>query len=245
MAGRWLLLLDFDGTLVPLASDPDQVRLDPPVRQVLRRLANHPGVNVYIISGRRLANLRRFVTIPGLHLLGLHGWERPGASLPPGERRLLREAKRWLDLRLPRSPGIELEDKGLGLAVHTRGATLPAARLARHITRQARDRFHPGLHLLAGKKIWELLPAAIAGKGPATRRLLAKHPRRALPIFIGDDASDELAFAVLRDGLTLHVGGKNGTKAKFWLRDPAEVREFLERLEGVISCKKPGVRSNS
>jgi trehalose-phosphatase len=98
---------------------------------------------------------------------------------------------------------------------------------------------------LAGKKIWELLPAAIAGKGPATRRLLAKHPRRALPIFIGDDASDELAFAVLRDGLTLHVGGKNGTKAKFWLRDPAEVREFLERLEGVISCKKPGVRSNS
>jgi trehalose-phosphatase len=239
------LLLDFDGTLVPLASDPDQVRLDPVVRQVLRRLANHPRATVYIISGRRLASLRRVATVPGLHLLGLHGWERRGVSFPRGERRLLREAKRWLAPRLPRSPGIKLEDKGLSLAVHHRGATRLAVQRARRVTRQARDRFRPGLHLLAGKKMWELLPAAVDGKGPATKWLLGKLPRRALPIFIGDDVSDETAFAVLPHGLTLHVGGKASTKARYWLRNPGEVREFLGRLEAMINCKRPSVRSNS
>ena len=118
-------------------------------------------------------------------------------------------------------------------------------RQARRVTRQARNRFRPGLHLLTGKKIWELLPAAVDGKGPVTRWLLGKLPRRALPIFIGDDVSDEAAFAVLPDGLTLHVGGKAGTKARFWLRDPGEVREFLERLEAMINGKGPRVHANS
>jgi trehalose 6-phosphate phosphatase len=233
-----LLLLDFDGTLVPLMDNPNGVSLDPPARRILHRLVHHRGSSVYIMSGRRLADLRRRVKVPGVRLLGLHGWETRGATLPPVHKCLLRKAKIWLDQWLPAPRGIEVEDKGYALAVHYRGANPPAARVAQRVMLVARDQFKPGLRLLKGKKIWELLPRAIAGKGPATRRLLSSLPASTLPIFVGDDTSDESAFAVLRHGLAVHVGGRTKTKAAFHLRDPREVREFLERLEAVISCKE-------
>ena len=242
---RWLLLLDFDGTLVPFLDDPNAVSLDPPVRQVLHRLAQHRGSSVYIMSGRRLADLRRRVRIPGVRLLGLHGWEGRGATLPGEQKRLLLQAKHWLARWLPALPGIEVEDKGYALAVHYRRALLPAVRVAGLVMLLARDLFRPGLYLLKGKKIWELLPRAIVGKGPATQGLLRKLPRNTLPIFIGDDVSDESAFAVLRHGLAVHVGGQAETQAPFCLHDPGEVREFLERLEAVISCKQSHPHSHS
>lgn len=234
---RWLLLLDFDGTLVPVNDDPGAVSLAPLTGQVLRRLARHRGSSVYIISGRRLADLRRRVKIPGVRLLGLHGWEKRGATLPPAQKQLLREAKLWLVERLPALPGIAIEDKGYALAVHYRGATLPATRVAARTLMAVRNHFRPGLRLLKGRKIWELLPRAIVGKGRATQGILRELPRDTLPIFIGDDTSDESAFAVLRHGLAVHVGCPTKTRAHFCLRDPGEVREFLERLEAVIACK--------
>ncbi|MGO8816583.1 MAG: trehalose-phosphatase [Terriglobia bacterium] len=234
-ANRWLLLLDFDGTLVPLVDNPTGVKLDPPVRRVLGALARQPGLSVYVMSGRRLADLRRLVKVRGIHLLGLHGWESHGAALPPSQKQVLHDAKIWLALELPAQPGILIEDKGYALAVHYRVAKPPAARIAQKVLRAARDRFHPGLRLLKGKKIWELLPRAIVGKGPATQGLLAKLPPDTLPIFIGDDTSDESAFAVLPHGLAVHVGDHAQTKAHFRLRDPGEVREFLERLAATRS----------
>ena len=97
-ANRWLLLLDFDGTLVPLIDNPNGVRLDAAVRRVLRGLARQPGLSVYVMSGRRLADLRRRVRVAGVHLLGLHGWESHGAALPPSQKQILHEAKIWLAL---------------------------------------------------------------------------------------------------------------------------------------------------
>jgi len=242
---RWLLLLDFDGTLAPLNDDPNGVSLAPSVRRVLRRLARHPGSSVYILSGRRLADLRQRARVPGVRLLGLHGWEKRGVTLPPAQKRLLRQAKLWLSQWRPAPSGIKVEDKGYALAVHYRGAKPPAVRLAEQVMLAARDHFQPDLRLLKGKKIWELLPRAIVGKGPVTQSLLAGFPVDTLPIFIGDDTSDESAFAVLRHGLAVHVGGQTKTKANFCLRDPGEVREFLERLEAVISCKESSPHSNS
>ncbi len=241
----WLLLLDFDGTLVPLIDNPDGVSLSPPVRRVLRRLAQHTGLSVYVMSGRRLSDLRRHVKVAGVHLLGLHGWERHGATLPPAQKQLLHQAKLWLAQRLPALPGVLLEDKGYALAIHYRGAKLAAVEVAEQIMLDARDHFRPGLRLLKGKKIWELLPRAIVGKGPSTQRLLAGFPADTLPIFIGDDISDESAFAVLQHGLAIHVGGHTKTKATFRLRDPGEVEEFLDRLEGVISSNGSSPHSKS
>jgi trehalose 6-phosphate phosphatase len=197
------------------------------------------------MSGRRLADLRQRATVPGVRLLGLHGWEKRGAALPPAQKQLLPQAKLWLAQRLPAAPGIKVEDKGYALAVHYRGAKPSAVRVAEQVMLVARDQFRPGLRLLKGKQIWELLPRAIVGKGPVTQSLLAELPGDTLPIFIGDDTSDESAFAVLRHGLAVHVGGQSKTEAAFCLRDPAEVGEFLERLEAVISCKESSPHSNS
>jgi len=244
-ASHWALILDFDGTLVPVVENPHEVSLDPSVRRVLRRLAQHPGTSVYIMSGRRLADLRRQVGVPGVHLLGLHGWERRGAKLPPEQKDLLLQAKQWLAEWLPPLTGVMVEDKGGILAVHYRGARLPEVRFAEHVMLIARDQFRPGLRLLKGKKIWELIPRAIPGKGPITQGLLELMPAGTLPILIGDDASDEAAFAVLRNGLAIHVGGKVKTRANFCLHDPGEVREFLGRLEAVISCREPHPHSSS
>jgi trehalose 6-phosphate phosphatase len=242
---RWLLLLDFDGTLAPIMDDPDRVRLDSKVARVLRRLARGRESSVYIMSGRRLADLRKRVKIPGVRLLGMHGWEKRGAKLPPEQKQLLHQAKIWLAEHLPALPGIAVEDKGYALAVHYRGAKLAAAKTASQVLRSTRDHFRPGLRLLKGRSIWELLPQAIVGKGRATEGLLRGLPADTLPIFIGDDTSDEAAFAVVPHGLAVHVGERIKTKAQFSLRDPGEVLEFLERLEAVKSVRRPVRRSRS
>jgi trehalose 6-phosphate phosphatase len=239
------LLLDFDGTLVPVADNRNDVNLDPAVRRVLRRLVRCPGWSVYIMSGRRLADLRELIRVPGIRLLGLHGWERRGATLPPHEKQLLHQAKGWLTQRLPAPPGIELEDKRYAIAVHYRGAKLPVVRVAERVMLAAAKNFRSALHLLKGKQIWELLPRAILGKGPTTQSILRDLPAGTLPIFIGDDTSDESAFAVIQHGLAVHVGGRTKTSANFYLHDPGEVREFLERLEAVTACRQPQPHSNS
>jgi trehalose 6-phosphate phosphatase len=151
------------------------------------------------------------------------------------ERKILRTAKYLLKPVLSQAPGIWLEDKGLGLAVHCRGADSAAIQLARLIVQMVLRVFEPDLCLLKGKKIWELLPSRIQGKGPAVRTLFSQFPHAALPIFVGDDITDESAFAALRDGITVHVGNSSRTQARFWLRNPDEVVGFLERLEAEVT----------
>ena len=234
-AKGWLLLLDFDGTLTPITSHPRDSKLNPGVGRILRRLAGNPRARVYVISGRPLAYLRRTLKVPGVHLLGLYGWERLGVSLPAGERRRLLKTKQWLGQRLANAPGIKLEDKGLALAIHYRGARLPVVRRARGVVREALACFQPWVRLQEGRKTWELLPPFIDGKAATARKLLARPRSRWLPICAGDDASDESAFAVIRRGLTIHVGRWTHTRARFWLRNSEEVKEFLGRLEDLAT----------
>src|SRR5271157_6030987 len=118
MASHWVLILDYDGTLVPIVGDPQGVSLDPRVRRVLRRLAQQAGMTVTIMSGRTLADLRGHVKAPGVRLLGLHGWEGHGAQLPSEQKELLVQARQWLAEWLPPLTGILVEDKGSVLAVH-------------------------------------------------------------------------------------------------------------------------------
>src|SRR5665213_3983546 len=75
---RVVVFLDFDGTLVNIAPLPDQVRMTPATRRVLQRLVRHPRVTVVVISGRRRAELLRYIGVPGIRYFGLYGWERSG-----------------------------------------------------------------------------------------------------------------------------------------------------------------------
>ena len=234
-AGRLVLFLDFDGTLTPIRRRPEDVPpLDLPTRRLLRRLANLPRLDAYVISGRRLADLRARVRVPGIHLLGLYGWE--GRGVPPArkERELILRLKRLLAARLAGMPRIWLEDKHLGIAVHYRGASPAEARAARVIVRGALERFKPQLRLIQERKTWQLLHCAVDGKDSAVRRLLGKRRQPTLPIYAGDDAPDEPAFVALPRGITVLVGKARRTRAHFYLRNPDEVITFLRKLEAEI-----------
>jgi trehalose 6-phosphate phosphatase len=230
-----VLFLDFDGTLAPLRRRPQDVMpLSLPLRLLLDRLCRMPLTHVHVISGRTLADLQRLVPVAGVHLLGLHGYEGRMSGKMPGDRRLLARVKDMLERNLPMTKRIWIEDKKLGLAVHYREASAAAVRRARPVIREACERFSPQIHLLEGKKVWELLPAAIKGKGPAVLALTVHQRRPVLPVFVGDDTTDEMAFAALPHGLTIRVGERKRTKARFYLRNTGEVKLFLERLQGEI-----------
>lgn len=204
-------------------------------RHVLRRLACHPRVKVFIVSGRRLADVRRRVGISRITYLGLHGWEH-GRGRPSGIRlhRFMQRLRREVESKLAGVEGVWIEDKYVGFVVHGRYAPARERRTARTALKQSLAQIESRVRVLKGKNVWEVLPVEVQGKGAAVRSLLEGLDRSALPVYVGDDLSDESAFEVLPRGITVHVGTPRGTRARFSLRDPNEVRDFLERLEGEI-----------
>lgn len=235
-ARRITLFLDFDGTLTPLRRRPEDVEpLRAELRRLLARLSRHRKLVLYIISGRALGDLRKLVPLGGIRLLGLHGWEGRRTQALSRERRLLRRARQMLRQGLGERSQVWVENKGLGVAIHYREASPKAVRLARPLVRDVARSFSPHLRLMNGKKVWELLPSAILGKGPAVEALLDGSAKTTLAVFVGDDTTDEAAFEALPKGLTIHVGKNRRTKACYRLRNPQEVRQFLERLEGELT----------
>jgi trehalose 6-phosphate phosphatase len=227
------VFLDFDGTLVRLRRRPIEVRVSRRIRRVLEGLARHSNVYVAIVSGRRLRDLQSLFGVERVHIFGLHGAEREGekAALSRGSRRALGRAKREARLDLGIMPGIWLEDKVLGLAVHYRGASPTIVREAHAALLRVLAPLRRNLSIMDGEKVWEILPREIAGKGATIQELLGARAARTLAIYAGDDVADEQAFAAIPDQITVQVGKKNSSCARFFLENPAEVLRFLARLE--------------
>lgn len=235
-ANRLALFLDFDGTLAPLKPRPGRVRLGAPIRRILGRLARHPQVRLYLISGRRLRDLRKRAGVRDAFYLGLHGWERRDGVRPSAvSQKALDRARRRIARRLGSLPGIWIEDKRFGLSIHHRAAGVRAASRARALVHATVKAEATQLRLLKGKKVWEILPREVVNKGAGVRAILAGLSRSVLPIYVGDDDGDEPAFAALRRGLTIRVGARGRTRARFRLSNPREVREFLQRVEAEIA----------
>jgi trehalose-phosphatase len=227
-----VLLLDLDGTLVGLRRRPQDVRVPERARRILKRLAELPHMTVAILSGRNARDLQKLIDLKTLHYLGLHGGEADKTSTPISSeaRRALRRAKRSARLELAEFSGVDVEDKGHGFTVHYRGADPAAVRGANRALLAILAPLRHALYLLNGKKVWEVLPHQIPGKGRAIRRLMADSPQAALA-YIGDDEPDEPAFAALEGHVTIHVGKNENTHARFYLRNPSDVLRFLSMLE--------------
>ena len=235
-AGTVALFLDFDGTLARLRMRPDEVRLNDSTRRAIKRLAHNPRIHIWLISGRRLADVRKRTRIPGIRYLGLHGWEGRGrAPLNPETQRLLERAKRKLASQVEHLPGIRLEDKGPVFVVHHRGASDLQIGKARASVGAMMSSLDGAFRVVECKHTWEFLPAAIGDKGTAVQHELSLFGRTGVPVYIGDDATDEAAFAALPHGVTIRVGRRSLTRAKFQLRNTNEVRRFLEKLEAEFS----------
>jgi len=223
-----VFLLDYDGTLAEIAPRPELARPYPGVPGLLVALARrHP---VYLVTGRRLADLERLLGPLGLPAFGVHGAEE-GVLGGAVKSRVPEEAARAVrDLlsRLPRVPGLRVEDKGLALALHYRGAPDEAAVMA--AIEPLLGRVPPGFEVIRGKKVVEIKPEG-ATKGAVAREVAARHPGRT-PVAIGDDATDEAMFQALPHGVTIKVG-PGPTAARYRLEGVPEVVRYLKQyLEG-------------
>jgi trehalose-phosphatase len=238
-----LLLSDYDGTLCEFAGDPDAVRLPAPRAALLDELAARPKVTVGIVSGRHLADLQpRLGLSQPVWIAGLHGLEiaGPGARfLHPaagGARGALRRLRPALESLAAGLPGVRVEDKDLALALHLRGADAATrARAQAQFLRIVEPLLaEGGLRLLVGDEVFELLPAVQWGKGDAVRWLRAfverETGRAAWPVYLGDDVTDEAAFAEVGDAGISVVVGSRPSRAQYRLAGPPEVEALLAEL---------------
>jgi trehalose 6-phosphate phosphatase len=227
------LFLDFDGTLAPLQPRPEDVWLEDAARRTLTRLARSPRFRVWIVTGRRRADVRARVRVRGIHYLGLHGWEgRRAAAIATESHEAIACAKSWLAGLMLSVPGVWLEDKGLTLAIHYQSVAEPGVRQARRFVQGVLAPFADSLQLIRGKKVWELAPRELGDKGLAVSSELCAVGSHAMPVYIGDDLMDESAFAALEGGVTVRVGGNCRTRARYRLSSVEQVHRFLEKLDG-------------
>lgn len=226
------LFLDFDGTLARVRARPEQAVLDGPTRRALRQLAHCARVYVCVITGRKLDDIRKRVRVPGIELLGLHGWDQDRVhriALSSRSQLLVETARRELASRLPQTGPIWIEEKDATFAVHYRDAPASQIRAARSSIAEVLEPLRGALRILNGDQVWEVAPREVRGKGVAARRRFRAFSH-ALPVYAGNDATDEPAFQALARGVTIRVGPVRPSRARFSLRSPAEVRQFLERI---------------
>lgn len=243
---RAFLLLDYDGTLVPIAPTPELARPTPELLHILRRLVSHDRWQVAIVSGRSLRELEDLVPVDGLFYVGAHGAEMRAPRgerqrlAPDGAREHLKLLARKLDTTLTGCPGCRLEHKEFGLALHYRQARDEVAQTAlAHFLRLGEPLVRTGaFEWLKGKKVLELRPARV-NKGHAVRELLKQYARpEEQPVYIGDDETDEDAFRILRNsGITVLVSPEaRPTWARYRVDSPQEVHRLLELLADIYGA---------
>ncbi len=243
-----LLLSDFDGTLAPLAQKPKDVHLPKRTRHHLATLARTPSYTVGVISGRALREVEGMVNIADIFYAGNHGLEIKGPGLSfvhPEAQKLapaLDEANRELQKALWDIPGILVQNKGLSLSVHYRRVQVEKVGRVREVVHHVlgMPHFSSVLRLTEGKKIYEVRPSVEWDKGKAVDVLLdhcitSKGIKTVLPIFLGDDSTDEDGFRTvgMRDGISVVIDEEEReTTANYSLRSLREVQQWLGLLVG-------------
>lgn len=223
--------LDIDGTLLDIAETPEAVHAEAADCRLLERLHAAAGGAVALISGRTLAKIDELFAPLKLPAAGQHGFERRDGE---GRRRRhrfdatrLRPLAALLRQFAHEHPGVVFEDKGASVALHYRLA--PALRDTAHAQALAAAAMLPGeVEVQPGKMVWEVKPAG-AHKGMAIEEFMRELPfRDRLPVFLGDDLTDEDGFQVVNrlGGHSIKVGA--GASAARWrLSDPAAARAWL------------------
>ena len=234
-AAGWALFLDVDGTLLEIAETPDAVKVPPRLKDLLTEVAVRVDGAIALVTGRTLADLDRLFTPLRLCAAGGHGSEYREATgcvvRPPFQSGFLDGAREELMRFVRLREGLLLEDKGYGLAVHFRRAPHLAPDVL-DVMRRQRHALGASVALQAGKCVFELRPAGMT-KGTAIATFLRQQPfLQRTPVFVGDDLTDEHAFAVVNDygGLSIKVGDGLQTLAKHRLGGVADVLRWLERF---------------
>lgn len=236
-AGSMMLALDFDGTLAPIVPHPADAAMAEGTRRVLRALAERDDTTVALVSGRALADVQGRAAVPGAIYAGNHGLELHGPGIDRthpearAARGLLDEALGRLRAELAVVEGAEIEDKGLTLTVHYRRVDPGEHERVRRTVAAVRT---DGLRITEGKRVLEVRPDVDWHKGRAILWLLDQLalPDAAPVLYIGDDTTDEDAFAALGargEGIVVAETSRP-TAARFRVPSPRAVTELLQHL---------------
>lgn len=237
------VFLDYDGTLTPIVAHPEDAVMSGAMREIIEGLAG--CCTVAVISGRERRDVKAMVGVENLFYAGSHGFDITGPEgfsfvYKKGEKSLpdLDRAEEALSRKLAPISGARVERKKFAIAVHYRNAPPEKEEEIKKIAETV-ARSLCSLKTGPGKKIIELKPDIDWDKGKAVKWLMEKlrlDTSKTLPIYIGDDLTDEDALAEVADnGLGILVGHHGApTHARFGLKDDGEVGLFLRRLKDLI-----------
>jgi trehalose 6-phosphate phosphatase len=237
---RLALCLDYDGTIAPITSNPEEALPTAEIRDLIVALTRRPErVLMAIASGRRAKEVKALLAVEGpLAVVGMHGlevidWE--------GERRItsptvhcrpaLDKARIWLNTIAGSRQGFFVEDKGLAFALHYRRANWNEAAVTIDRLRMLVNNEAPELEMIQGDLVVELVPRVAPDKGFAFLSL-AEANGRCMPVYFSDDPGDEGAFYKLRRyGITVLVGPERQSCAEYRVED----REGLTRVLSTVA----------
>lgn len=219
-----IFFLDYDGTLAPIVPDPLAAYPHPDAPAILESLSKR--YPMWIVTGRYMQDLDRFLVCP-YPAIGLHGMQEGTIG---GETRELidDDARLALDAMrssVPMIDGLNVEPKGPTFAVHYRDVSDQESAI--RALQDWASGIPPSLDVIHGKKVFEIRPIDV-NKGVAVLKLLSNAPA-GTPVYLGDDVTDEDAFAALESvegAITIRVGGGD-TRAAYRLADPDEVVDYL------------------
>jgi len=230
----WAYFLDVDGTLLDIVERPNASRVSPGLRRLLAGLDDITGGALALITGRSVADIDRLFAPSTFCVAGQHGAERRGADGRLHRQRLpderLRKAEHTLRRMVVAHPDLVLEDKGMSLALHYRSAPELGAEV-RKIMRGVLEDVGEEFEMLTGKMVVEIKPGG-RDKGTAIAEFMKEPPFRSrMPVFIGDDVTDEFGFELVNQigGHCVKVG-EGGSAAHLRLPHAGAVRAWLGEI---------------
>jgi len=236
-----LLCVDFDGTITPIKPRPGDVVLCADMRLLLRKISRHRSFTVGIISGRGLKDLKQRVGIAGLIYAGNHGLEivhkKKNFIYPAAKKSVpvISSIARKLTKKLSSFPQAILEQKHLSLSLHYRLVKKRRVPQLKGIFLQIIKPYLAAqkIRVTHGKKVWEVRPPIEWDKGKALLWLVQrlKH-RKIFVIYVGDDLTDEDAFRSANKigGVSILVGRRRNSRARYYLRSAKDTQKFLEEI---------------
>jgi trehalose-phosphatase len=236
-----LLCLDFDGTITPIRPTPRQANLHHDQRQLLRKISHTKSFIVGIISGRALKDIKKKIGVKGLVFVGNHGLEiayRKQNFIYPAAKRfisVIATVARQLTKKLTSIPQVVLEKKRLSLSLHYRLVKKEKMARLKELFSQIIKPYVAAhkIKLTSGKKVWELRPPINWNKGKAIQWLVQRlRLKSVFCIYVGDDETDEDAFQVVNrmHGISIVVGKKRNSCARYYLRSTTDVQRFLGEI---------------
>lgn len=242
-AKKPFFFFDYDGTLTPIVSKPHLARLSPSAQKLLKQLSQKHKSRIAIVSGRSLKSVKFLVGIPSLIYAGNHGCEikGPGFTYHPRISQkyhtAIKRIKHNLNIQLKQIKGVIVEDKGWTLSVHYRNVPDASLKKLKKLFSQEVNPYtiNNSVMLKAGKKVWEIRPPVDWHKGKAVlwilKRMRQKVSGPIVPIYFGDDITDEDAFIALkRRGIGVLVGKRKSSKARYCISGPQALQTLLRRI---------------